>query len=105
MSGRRPSFAVGFPRSAELDALVEAFDRGDYARVRADAPKLEKSTDDEAVRAAARTLVDRTRPDPLAVKLLLFTGVLLLALAGWWVVHAKPPPGASRTTPPIEHVH
>ena len=104
MSGR-PSFAADFPANAELDALVEAFSRGDYARVRAEAPALAKSTDDGAVRAAANTLLDRTRPDPLAVRMLLLTAALLLVLAGWWIVKAKPPPGATRTTPPIEHVH
>ena len=101
---RRPSFARSFPASPELDALVDAFARGDYARVRAEAPKLEKAADDDAVRAAARTLVDRTRPDPLAVRLLLLTGVLLLVLTGWWVVHGKAPAGPSQTTPAVERV-
>jgi hypothetical protein len=102
---RRPSFAARFPQSPELDALVEAFARGDYAHVRAEAPRLEKSTDDDEVRAAARTLVERTEADPLAVKLLIVTGVLLVVLAGWWMVHGKspavmPPPAAA----PIERV-
>ena len=35
----------------ELDALVDAFARGDYAQVRADGPELEKATNDDAVRA------------------------------------------------------
>jgi hypothetical protein len=104
MSGR-PSFAADFPANAELDALVAAFSRGDHARVRAEAPALAKSTDDDAVRAAANTLLDRTRPDPLAVRMLVLTGALLLVLAGWWIAKAKPPPGAARTTPPVEHVH
>jgi hypothetical protein len=104
MSGRRPSFASGFPASPELDALVDAFARGDYATVRAEAPVLEKASDDEAIRAAARTLVERTEADPLAVRLLLAAGVLLLVLAGWWIVHAKAPPGATQTSPPVERV-
>jgi len=101
---RRPSFAAEFPASAELDALVAAFTRGDYAHVRAEGPKLEKTSADEAVRAAAKTLVERTQPDPLAVRLLLLTGLLLAVLAGWWIVHGKPPPGASPTTTPVERV-
>jgi len=102
---RRPTFARAFPASPALDALVDAFARGDYARVRAEAPALEKSSDDEAIRAAARTLVERTRPDPLAVRLLVATGVLLLVLTGWWVVHGKAPPGAAPpTSPPVERV-
>ncbi len=102
---RRPSFAAGFPPSPELDALVDAFARGDYARVRAEAPKLQRDAGDEAVRAAAKMLVERTEPDPLAVKLLLLTAVLLVVLAGWWVVHARPPTGATPTTAPVERVN
>src|SRR5580704_6936088 len=101
---RRPSFAARFPASPELDALVDAFARGDYARVRAEAPRLEQASADEAVRAAAKTLVERTQPDPLAVKLLVATGALLVVLAGWWMVHAKAPTGASPPTLPVERV-
>jgi hypothetical protein len=101
---RRPSFATEFPASPELDALVDAFARGDYARVRAEGPKLETSSADEAVRRAAKTLVERTQPDPLAVKLLLLTGVLLVVLAGWWIVHGKSSAGATPPTTPVERV-
>ena len=102
---RRPSFAAESPASPELDALVDAFARGDYAHVRAEGPKLESTSADEAVRAAARTLVERTQPDPLAVKLLLLTGALLVVLAGWWIVHGKAPAGAPQTTTtPVERV-
>ena len=101
---RRPSFARDFPASPALDALVDAFSRGDYARVRAEAPRLEKSSDDEAVRAAARTLLERTRPDPLAVRLLVLTGVLLLVLTGWWVAHGKPPGGSTAPGTHVERV-
>jgi hypothetical protein len=91
LSSRRPPFAHAFPRSAELDALVEAFARGDYASVRAGAPEIERSSDDPAVKAAARTLVERTRPDPLAVTLLAIAAVLLAVLAAWSVVHGHAP--------------
>lgn len=105
---RRPSFARDFPRQPALDALVEAFARGNYAQVRAKAPELERSTEDEAVRTAARTLVDRTRPDPLAVGLIALAAALLVAITAYWAVHAKPPPGTAptpvSTTPPVEHV-
>jgi hypothetical protein len=86
----------------ELDALVEAFARGDYRRVRAGAQELaDREGGDEAVRQAARTLIDRTEPDPLAVGLLVLAGLLLVTLSAWWIVHAKaPPPSAPR----IEHV-
>jgi hypothetical protein len=101
---RRPSFASTFPVSPELDALVDAFARGDYARVRLEAPKLEGTSEDEAVRAAARTLVQRTEADPLAVKLMLLTGALLVLLTGWWIVHGKAPAAATPMTPTVERV-
>ncbi len=104
MDGRRPSFANDFPRVPALDALVDAFARGDYARVRAEAPRLAATTDDAAVREAAKTLVDRTKPDRLAVGLLVLTGVLLVAMTGYWIVNGKPPPGsAPPPKPPVEH--
>jgi hypothetical protein len=87
----RPTFARSFPRAPELDALVEAFARGDYAHVRAHAPALERSTDDPAVRGAARTLRERTRPDPIGIILLAATAVLFLILAVWSIVHGRAP--------------
>jgi hypothetical protein len=86
MPPSRPSFTHAFPRTPDLDALVEAFARGDYAAVRARAPGLERSTDDPAVREAARTLVERTRPDPTAVALLAVAALLLAVLGAWAVV-------------------
>jgi len=102
---RRPTFARQFPRDPALDALVEAFERGDYARVRAEAPGLERASGDDAVKAAARTLVERTQPDPLAVRLLVVTGALLVVLTVWWIVHGKAPASSTQTTTPVEHVH
>jgi hypothetical protein len=101
---RRPSFASAFPASAELDELVEAFAHGDLARVRAEAPGLARASEDEAVRAAARTLVERTEADPLAVKLILLAGALLVLLTGWWIVHGKAPTGPTRAVAPAERV-
>ena len=99
---RRPSFASEFPRVPALDALVLAFEQGDFARVRAEGPALAGASDDPAVQAAARVLVDRTRPDRLAVGLLVVTGVLLALLTGYWVVHGKAPPGSGPSHPVIE---
>jgi hypothetical protein len=97
---RVPSFARDFPRAPELDALVEAFAQGNYARVREDGPRLAQATTDDAVRRAARRLVERTRPDPLAVTLIAFTAALLVALGGFWMVYGKPPPaGPAPATP------
>jgi hypothetical protein len=88
---RRPAFADEFPRTADLDEVVGAFARGDYARVRARAILLEKTSPDPSVRNAARLLVERTRPDPLAVTLLVIAGLLLVTMAVWWVLHGRPP--------------
>jgi len=85
---RRPTFSRAFPRVAELDALVDAFARGDYATVRARAPELARS-DDEALRGAARTLVERTKPDPLLLGLLVITALLLLVVAGYWAINER----------------
>jgi len=79
---RRPSFARDFPRTPEVDALVDAFARGDYARVRAAAPDVERS-EDPATRDAARMLVDRTRPDPLVLVLLGIATALFVVIAAW----------------------
>jgi hypothetical protein len=102
----RPSFARDFPRVPELDALVDAFARGDYRRVRAGAPGLERSSTDDAVKRAARMLVERTAPDPLASVLLGLAAVLLATVASWWIVHGKAPPSSDPPpwTPPVERV-
>jgi len=88
---RRPPFAQEFPRDPALDALVDAFARGDYERVRSGALELVRSSGDEAIAHAARTLLDRTRPDPTAVALLLMAALLLLVVAAWWMTHGRPP--------------
>jgi hypothetical protein len=82
-----PTFAHAFPADPELDALVAAFERGDYARVRAEAPRLAQRTQSDAIRRAAEELVQRTRPDPLAVYLLLLACALLVFLAAWYWMH------------------
>jgi hypothetical protein len=100
---RRPPFAAAFPRDEELDRLVEAFERGNFALVRASAPPLIASSEDEAVRRAARELLDRTKPDPLAVGLVALTAALLVAVAAYWVINAKPPAASSPRPPAPKH--
>ena len=91
-SDGRPRFASDFPRAPELDALVEAFARGDYARVRAAGRTLAASGGQpDDVRRAARTLVSRTAPDPLSVWLLALTGALLIVLSAYWIAHGRAP--------------
>src|SRR5690606_22433142 len=83
----RPAFAERFPRHPELDALVRAFEEGDYARVRVEAPALAERVDDVAVAAAARELRKRIDPDPLAYVMLALTAALLVFLIGWFYLH------------------
>lgn len=83
----RPAFAKRFPRDPELDALVEAFEKGNYARVRLEAPQLAERASDLAVAAAARELRKRLDPDPLAHVLLALTAALLAFLTGWFLWH------------------
>lgn len=105
-----PSFAKDFPADPELQRLVEAFARGDYATVRADAPKLATSSEDDAVKQAAQMLRQRIEPDPTSRLLFLFAGLLLAFLTVWWVTHDGPeggrtPPAPLTPAPPVvEHV-
>ncbi len=80
----RPRFLLSVPSDPDLDRLVEAFERGDFATVRADAPALAERTEDERVRDAALELRRRIDPDPLIKYLLLASAVLLFVL----VMHA-----------------
>ena len=82
-----PAFARSFPRDERLDALVAAYEAGDFARVRREAPALAKETESAEVRAAARELARRLDPDPLATYLLGIAALLLLVLAGWYWLH------------------
>jgi hypothetical protein len=90
----RPAFAREFPAHAELDALVAAFEAGDFRTVRSGAKRLASGEATEAVKRAAGELLDRTKPDPLATYLLVLTAVLLVALTVFWTLHrgaAAPP--------------
>jgi hypothetical protein len=87
-----PAFARGFPADPALDALVAAFEQGDYARVRREAPALVQSTESAAVRKAARELLKRLEPDPIAVYLLAGAALLLTFLAFWYWTHPHAAP-------------
>jgi hypothetical protein len=86
-------------REPRLEAMVEAFARGDYARVRADAGEIERVSQDDALKREARALVERTNPDPLALALLALAALLLAVLGGWWMVEGRPPDGPRRPAP------
>jgi hypothetical protein len=98
---RCPSFARAFPRVPELDALVVAFERGNYALVRAEAPKVAAASADEEVKRAARMLLERTKPDALATALLALAALFVGLLSAFWIVHGHAP---ARSAPPVEFV-
>jgi len=84
--------------------MLAAFDRGDYASVRRIASRVETSAGSAEVKAAARSLVDRTGTDPLAKLLLALTAVLLITLTAWWWRFNGPGPTPARP-PIVEHIH
>jgi hypothetical protein len=79
-----PVFAKSFPKDPALAALVAAFQEGNYAKVRREAPGLAKSDASEEVKVAVRELVRRTQADPLMIALLVVTGLLLTLLTAYW---------------------
>lgn len=87
---RRLPFTRAYPRDPELDALVAAFEKGNYAKVRAEAPLLAKRATDAEVARAARDLRARIEPDPLASYLIAGTGLLLAFLVAWFYTHQHP---------------
>lgn len=82
-----PAFTLDFPDDPALAALVAAFEQGDYARVRREAPALVQQTESVAVRKAARELRKRLEPDPIAVYLLSGAALLLAFLSFWYWTH------------------
>lgn len=79
----RPAFVLDFPHDPELEALITAFERGDYARVRVEAPALAERTTDDEVRAAALELRRRIDPEPL-MKYLVVIALALLGFLTLW---------------------
>ena len=70
---------------ATIEPLVASFERGNFARVRRDAQRLlaDPATPD-AIRGAAKVLLDRTRPDPLSYVFFGLTALLLVVLSAYW---------------------
>jgi hypothetical protein len=78
---------LNFPADPELAALADAFEQGNFARVRAEAPRLAQRTGDEAVKRAALELRRRIDPDPWLVFLLGLCCALFAFLVIWTYVH------------------
>ena len=79
----RPAFLLDFPDDPELERLILAFEAGDFASVRREAPLLAKRSSDESVRRAALELRRRIDPDPLLVVLLIFSLCLFSFIVAW----------------------
>jgi hypothetical protein len=90
VSDDRTMFYDAFPREPSLDALVLAFKRGNFARVRRDAPRVIKGAAADDVKAAAADLLARTKPDPLSYVFFALTALLLVVLSGYWWSKAGP---------------
>lgn len=81
----RPAFAAGFPQDPRLNALLVAFEKGNFAKVRSEAPRLAEDTDDEAIRAAALELRSRIEPGKVATLLWCIGAMLMVALYGFYL--------------------
>jgi hypothetical protein len=79
----RPAFLLDYPDDPELEVLIRAFEEGNFALVRKQAPALMRRTTQPAVRRAARELRQRIDPDPLLVVLLVFTLSLFVFVVAW----------------------
>lgn len=103
-----PSFARGFPREPELDALVKAFADGNYLTVRTRAPKLAASEGvSPEVKKAAEILGARVEPDATARIFFALAAALLVFLTVWWVTHDGPEhhgPAPAPVPPTVEFV-
>jgi hypothetical protein len=75
-----PAFARAYPADPQLDELVAAFSRGDFRRVRHEAPVLARAAADPSVRAAALDLRRRIDPAPASLLLIAIGAALLVYL-------------------------
>ncbi len=81
----RPAFAADYPRHEGLDQLLVAFEAGNYAYVREQAPRLAKADVHENVRNAAKDLRRRIDPEPTAAYLWALGVALVLLLYLFYV--------------------
>ncbi|MEM1029314.1 MAG: hypothetical protein AAGN82_03140 [Myxococcota bacterium] len=84
---RRPAFALTYPRHAALDELIDAFEAGEFAYVREQAPRLAAADVEAPVRDAARDLRRRIDPEPTAVYVWALGLALVLFLYLFYVSH------------------
>jgi len=104
----RPGFAKDYPEDADLLALVDAFEAGNYRAVRAGVARIEAGAEKSAgVKKAARNLRSRTEPSRTQLLLLAITAALVVVLSGYEIaLHGgdsrAPDPPAPKPT--VEHI-
>jgi hypothetical protein len=79
----RPAFARDWPADPELDALLGAFEAGNYALVRETAPKVAESAGargDDALQNRALLVLARIEPDPVGKVIFGIAALLLVAV-------------------------
>jgi hypothetical protein len=72
--------------NAEIRALEEAFEAGNYRKVREGAARIASSEESGEVKAAARALKERTEPSRAQIALLAITALLVVALSGYEII-------------------
>jgi hypothetical protein len=85
---RRPPFARGYPRHPDLDALLVAFEAGNFAQVREGLAALQGNEPDDTLASAARDLRRRIEPSPTSVFVWALGVALLALLYGFYLSHA-----------------
>lgn len=90
---------------ADIPALEEAFEAGNYRKVREGVARIEASDESEDVKAAARALKARTEPSRAQLALLGITAVLVAALSIYEIFeHGRNAPHPTPPKPSIERV-
>jgi len=89
----------------QLRALEEAFEAGNYRKVRQDAERIASSDASAEVKASARALKERTEPSRAQLALLAITAVLVVVLSGYEILeHGRNAPRPGPPKPTIERV-
>lgn len=104
-SSESKSASPSAAEAASLGALEEAFEAGNYRKVRADAARIEASDASDDVKARARELKSRTEPSRAQLALLAITAVLVVVLSGYEIFeHGRNAPRPAPPRPTIERV-
>lgn len=76
-------FTRSFPDDSALKQLVVAFEQGRYDVTRKLAQDIIERSPDRRVRQSAKEVLRRLQPDPLAAKVFVLVGLLLVVLSVW----------------------